>query len=317
MNDLNKMLDDLRKPFHPSQVSWKPGAVKGERAMALAYADLRAYMNRLDEVCGSDWEVAYEPWGEDRIICKLAICGVTRSSTGEMAAQDEKNEMGGTVAEAQAFKRSAAMFGLGRYLYNLPSGWAEYDPQSRKFTDKAKAQLTQMLVQHYRRATGSETTSQNAPTTAQTAQDSAQDANAPVAASGDATPYYVCDWHNLTGAQYDFVKEIAALHRAADSGPCSDNQYKFLVGLVDGLTNKQHGYMLSLLCQADISKANVPGAKVAARLFDILPEMIKKKDEHGKVMNDDDGKPLMILNPNYRQDICEMLGKLVQQPVTA
>jgi len=150
--DLQQVLDDLRKPFHPSQVTWKPGAVKGDRALALAYADLRAYMNRLDEVCGTHWSVAYEPWGEDRIICRLTICGVTRSSTGETTNEAERSEIGGTVAEAQAFKRASAMFGLGRYLYNLPTGWADYDPATKRFTDKAKGKLTGILMQHYRRA---------------------------------------------------------------------------------------------------------------------------------------------------------------------
>jgi hypothetical protein len=151
--ELHQVLDDLRKPFHPSQVTWKPGAVKGERALALAYADLRAYMNRLDEVCGSDWSVAYEPWGDDRIICRLTIMGVTRSSTGETTNEAERSEIGGTVAEAQAFKRASAMFGLGRYLYNLPTGWADYDPAKKSFTEKAKAKLMGILMQHYRRAT--------------------------------------------------------------------------------------------------------------------------------------------------------------------
>jgi len=150
---LQQVLEDLRKPFHPSQVTWKPGAVKGDRALALAYADLRAYMNRLDEVCGTDWSVAYEPWGEDRIICRLTILGVTRSSTGETTNESERSEIGGTVAEAQAFKRASAMFGLGRYLYTLPTGWADYDPATKRFTDKAKARLTGILVQQYRRAT--------------------------------------------------------------------------------------------------------------------------------------------------------------------
>jgi len=151
--ELQKALDELRKPFHPSQVTWKPGAVKGDRALALAYADLRAYMNRLDEVCGTDWSVAYEPWGADRIICRLTLFGVTRSSTGETTNESERSEIGGTVAEAQAFKRAGAMFGLGRYLYNLPTGWADYDPATKRFTDKAKAKLTGILVQQYRRAT--------------------------------------------------------------------------------------------------------------------------------------------------------------------
>lgn len=151
--EMQQVLDDLRKPFHPSQITWKPGAVKGDRALALAYADLRAYMNRLDEVCGSDWSVAYEPWGESRIICRMTIMGVTRSSTGETTNEAERSEIGGTVAEAQAFKRAAATFGLGRYLYNLPTGWADYDPTTKRFTEKAKARLTGILVQHYRRAT--------------------------------------------------------------------------------------------------------------------------------------------------------------------
>lgn len=152
-NELQQVLDELRKPFHPSQITWKPGSVKGDRALALAYADLRAYMNRLDEVCGADWSVSYEPWGEDRIICRMTIMGVMRSSTGETNNESERSEIGGTVAEAQAFKRAAAMFGLGRYLYNLPTGWADFDPATKRFTEKAKARLMGILVQHYRRAT--------------------------------------------------------------------------------------------------------------------------------------------------------------------
>lgn len=152
-SNMQELLDQLRLPFHPSMVEWKPGATKGDKALALAYADLRAYMNRLDEVCGMDWSIEYKPWGDNRIIACLTINGVTRCSTGEMAAQDEKNEMGGTVAEAQALKRACAMFGLGRYLYTMPSGWADYDPATKRFTDKAKAKLTGILVQHYRRAT--------------------------------------------------------------------------------------------------------------------------------------------------------------------
>lgn len=148
----DEIFEALKKPFHPSMVEWKPGAVKGDRALAMPYADLRAYMHRLDEVCGSEWSVGYEPWGNDRIICRLDICGVIRSSIGESTNEGEKNEIGGMVAEAQAFKRAAAMFGLGRYLYTLPTGWADFDKTTKKFTDKAKARLTGILVQHYRRA---------------------------------------------------------------------------------------------------------------------------------------------------------------------
>lgn len=150
---MTDILTKLREPFHPSYISFKPGATKGDKAMALAYADPRAYMHRLDEVCGAAWEVAYEPWGVDRIICKLTISGVTRSSTGEMDAREEKSEIGGTSAEAQSFKRACAFFGLGRYLYDLPSSWADFDPATKRFTDGAKAKLEAMLMKHYREAT--------------------------------------------------------------------------------------------------------------------------------------------------------------------
>lgn len=150
-NNMQTILDQLRKPFHPSQVTWKPGAVKGDRALALAYADVRAYMNRLDEVCGIDWSVAYEPWGNDRLICRVTIGGIVRSSTGESTNESEKNEIGGTVAEAQAFKRACAMFGLGRYLYQLPALWVEYDASTQRFTEKSKVRLHTLIAQHYQR----------------------------------------------------------------------------------------------------------------------------------------------------------------------
>lgn len=150
---LNAAMIELRKPFHPTHVTWKPGALAkgGGKALALAYADLRAYQNRLDEVCGANWAVSYTPWGE-RIVCNLTIYGVTRSSTGEPDTQSERSEIAGTATEAQAFKRACAMFGLGRYLYNLPSVWAEYDADRKQFTEPAKAKLLSILVQHHRRS---------------------------------------------------------------------------------------------------------------------------------------------------------------------
>ena len=152
-DQMNATLQELKKPFHPSHTTWKPGSVnkEGSKALALAYADLRAYQNRLDEVCGMDWSVTYTPWG-DRIVCHLTISGITRSSTGEPDAQSERSEIAGTSAEAQAFKRACSMFGLGRYLYQLPSVWVEYENNSRQFTDRAKARLEGIIVQHYRRA---------------------------------------------------------------------------------------------------------------------------------------------------------------------
>lgn len=132
------LLAKLLEPFAAKDISWLPGATANGKCLAMPYADLRAYMDRLDEVCGLTWHVEYMPWN-DRIICNLTIAGVTRSSTGESEAKDPN---AGTVAEAQAFKRACAMFGLGRYLYNLPPVWVEYDAQKRRITDSAERDLT-------------------------------------------------------------------------------------------------------------------------------------------------------------------------------
>jgi hypothetical protein len=145
------IMKQLTRPFEPQHITWKPGVIKENKCMALAFADLRAYQDRLDEVCGLDWCIEYQPWGDGRIIARLTIGSVTRCSTGEMDGQDEKNGMGGTVAEAQAFKRAASMFGLGRYLYDLPSVWIDYDAQKRRITEAGQAELDSRYKAWYAR----------------------------------------------------------------------------------------------------------------------------------------------------------------------
>src|SRR3989338_1163259 len=163
---LDEMLQELKQPFHPSDVYWKPGSVskEGAKALALAYANPRAYQQRLDDVCGADWSVTYTSWGE-RIICQLTIGGVTRSSTGEPDSQAERAEIAGTSAEAQAFKRACSAFGLGRYLYHLPTVWVAYDAKARQFTDQAKAKLNGIVALHYQRVMQSETEAVASPQT--------------------------------------------------------------------------------------------------------------------------------------------------------
>lgn len=190
-NPISELLPQLRLPFHPAHVEWKPGQVnsEGTRALALAYADLRAYQNRLDELCGGDWSVTYTPWG-DRIVCHLTILGVTRSSTGEPDTQSERSEIAGTSAEAQAFKRACSMFGLGRYLYNLPANWVEYDKNTRRFTEKAAARLMGIVHQHYTRtmqeANGTAPDDSPDPANSATPPDGTDPANSATPANGTA-----------------------------------------------------------------------------------------------------------------------------------
>jgi hypothetical protein len=82
------------------------------------------------------WRAQFESWGATRLICRLTILGVTKEATGEGDASDPNC---GTIAEAQAFKRACSAFGCGRYLYDLPQRWFDYDGAKKRFVDAAGA----------------------------------------------------------------------------------------------------------------------------------------------------------------------------------
>ena len=132
--DINwtELLAELAKPFPASAVYWRAGSTTRDKrkAQALPYAEPRVYEDRLNAVCPGLWSVTFRPWGE-RLICELTIGGLTRSSTGE----ENDGFAPGTATEAQAFKRACSKFGLGRYLYDVPISWVEYDDQKKRLLE--------------------------------------------------------------------------------------------------------------------------------------------------------------------------------------
>lgn len=254
--NLTKILEELKKPFHPAHVTWKPGSLNEDRtkALALAYADLRAYQNRLDEICGGDWSVTYTPWG-DRIVCHLTIHGVTRSSTGEPDTQSERSEIAGTAAEAQAFKRACAMFGLGRYLYNLPNAWVEYDASRKYFTEKAKARLEGIVYQHYRRALQPDDAEETPATEAPAAEGETQANDAPQngpsqppAANGEVSELLRRQFDKLGVELYGDQWEQVCQHnveritegKTTDRGELNEEQIKKLINGLRNLKRKRN-----------------------------------------------------------------------------
>ena len=144
---LADVYQELTAPFPRTVIELKPGALTKDKtkALALAYADPRAYEDRLDAVVGPDnWEVEYRPLpGGAALICRLTILGRVREDVGEAPA-DDANTM--TSAAAQAFKRACAKFGIGRYLYHMPQLWCPYDEGKRQIVDAPRviAQLYKM-----------------------------------------------------------------------------------------------------------------------------------------------------------------------------
>jgi len=145
---------DLSQPFPETELRYRAGATTRDKtkAQALPYVDPRAYEDRLNEIVPGSWEVTFEPWGEHRIICRLTIHGVTRSSTGE--ATDSPDGIAGTSAEAQAFKRACAKFGLGRYLYALTPQWVEYDATRKTVVAPARRRQEPTTDRRPSQATG-------------------------------------------------------------------------------------------------------------------------------------------------------------------
>jgi hypothetical protein len=132
--------EQLKRPFKASKISWRAGAVsyhdkdtkkQPKSAIALAYIDARDVMERLDEVFGMNWQCKYSH-AENKTICELSVLidgvWITRSNgAGDSDVEAEKG------AISDAFKRAGVMFGIGRYLYDLPNQWVEVD-QYKKFS---------------------------------------------------------------------------------------------------------------------------------------------------------------------------------------
>lgn len=131
--------------FAPELVKWKPQKVSGARALAMAYIDARAVMNRLDHAVGIDnWRAEYETLTDGSVRCNLSIRfenGGEWISKSDVGSESEQQDGGDRMkaAHSDALKRAAVHFGVGRYLYSLGSQWVDYDPQAKQF--KATPQI--------------------------------------------------------------------------------------------------------------------------------------------------------------------------------
>src|SRR6266545_3012812 len=154
---INEVRDLLAEPFGPDEIKWRVTATSTQqtkhgpqkRGQLVAYADQRAYTDRLNEVFGEwGWTRNYDvqvaqnferraPGDKTQtavsakvvVVSKVTIHGLgSHTGVGEEWADDEN---AATRAEAQAFKRACACFGLGRYLYDLDKTWVDLDQYNR------------------------------------------------------------------------------------------------------------------------------------------------------------------------------------------
>lgn len=128
------LLMQLKQPFDPKFVKWRVGAINADKTkgIALAYIDSREVNKRLDEVCGiAGWRNRLIEVSEgfiSEIDIKIDDEWITRSNAaGNTRVEPVK---GGA---SDAFKRAASVWGVGRYLYYLPSVWVKIVQQGRSY----------------------------------------------------------------------------------------------------------------------------------------------------------------------------------------
>lgn len=132
--NLSDVQKQLTAPFAGHLVQWRPATFNKERtrALLLAYVDARAVQDRLDSICPAGWNFDFEVIpGTPTPTVKgvLTVLGVTRCDIGE-AGEGERGTL--KAATSDALKRCAVQFGIGRYLYDLPRQWVDWNDQKRE-----------------------------------------------------------------------------------------------------------------------------------------------------------------------------------------
>jgi hypothetical protein len=128
----------LAEPFHPRELKFKPQVVKDNRALGVAYVDVRVVQERLDGVLGVDgWQDEYEVLPDNTVLCRLRckVAGewLTKMDVGAPSEQPDGGDRM-KAAFSDALKRAAVKFGVGRYLYRLGGWWLDFDQKKRQFT---------------------------------------------------------------------------------------------------------------------------------------------------------------------------------------
>lgn len=137
--DEKELQELFAKPFYPSEIEWRIGATSANKTsgIALPYITNRAIMNRLDEVCG------IFGWKNEFIVNdKSKICGISIKFGDEWFTKydgaDDTNIEATKGGVSNAMKRAAVQWGIGRYLYKLPTFWVAIEQQGKSYKIKGK-----------------------------------------------------------------------------------------------------------------------------------------------------------------------------------
>ncbi len=125
--------------FRADQVRARPGVLSGDKQKALVvwYVPPEHVQQRLDDVLGVDgWQSECEVTEGGCVVTRLTVWvdgrAVTRTDAGAPSKQPDPGDRL-KAAFTQGLKRAAGLFGVGRYLKNVPATWAELDQSGKRF----------------------------------------------------------------------------------------------------------------------------------------------------------------------------------------
>jgi hypothetical protein len=111
--------------------------------MPLAYVDARDVIERLDSAVGPfNWQNRYPFEGCCEIGIYIGSAWIWKANgAGKTKIEAEKGQY------SDAFKRAGVMWGIARYLYDLPNIWVEIEARGKSYAlpKTVEADLTQRL----------------------------------------------------------------------------------------------------------------------------------------------------------------------------
>ncbi|UPG66071.1 Rad52/Rad22 family DNA repair protein [Metabacillus endolithicus] len=128
--DVKKVGKELAAPFAPDEIEWRVSRVsvnsRGPQAIVVPYVSSRAIQNRFDNVVGWDrWENKIQQLPNGAFIQSISIRIGENQTITKCDGADPTNFEETKGGISSALKRTAVLFGVGRYLYNLSEVWVE------------------------------------------------------------------------------------------------------------------------------------------------------------------------------------------------
>ena len=158
VSPINNMIKELSRPFTAESIKTKIQVLNNSGAIVVSYIDSRNVSERLNTVCP-------DRWSDDNLIltagsnnqiygveCTIIIDNVSRTDVGTISSKvsevsDPDSRMGGLkILYSDAFKRAGVKWGIGSFLYTLPTTfipnrYLDGEGNKRRLTDETKSQL--------------------------------------------------------------------------------------------------------------------------------------------------------------------------------